>query len=250
MAGDSTLFEAGTLVAFVLIFDTWERLSPGRKVDRRKHLKLDLLALLVVIVAGTFWKSLLLAGYEAADLSRFFTPLAPIHELPSVLKVTIGLVVTDFALFLVHWSMHASDLLWRTHVFHHTIEELYWLSGARTSVTHLFLFALPQVLLAYGVFGLTAGEAAVAFSIGVIINLWVHTNIRVNLGPLSKLIITPDYHRIHHAADSRCNTNYGFILTVWDRLFRRFTDPRRTPDDFPLGLVDPETDTPRLIIGV
>jgi sterol desaturase/sphingolipid hydroxylase (fatty acid hydroxylase superfamily) len=146
--------------------------------------------------------------------------------------------------------MHGSPLLWRTHVFHHSIEDLYWLSGARTSALHLLLFALPQVLLAYYVLGLSAIEASVAFSIGVVVNLWVHTNVRADLGPLGWLLITPDYHRIHHGASQRSARNLGFVFTVWDRVFGTYEDPRRVRETGPLGLAEREASLPRMVIGV
>jgi sterol desaturase/sphingolipid hydroxylase (fatty acid hydroxylase superfamily) len=164
-------------------------------------------------------------------------------------KILLGLLATDLALYWVHRAMHASPTLWRTHVFHHSIEDLYWLSGARTSVTHLLLFAAPQVILAWYVFGLTTGEAAIAFSIGVVVNLWVHTNLRATLGPLDWLVITPAFHRIHHGRDVIPSKNLAFLFTLWDRLFGTYEDPRRAPAEYPLGLARPEDGLTRMVVG-
>lgn len=243
------MLEATTLALVVLAFDIWERLRPGYKVDRRRHLKLDLCALAVVIVFGEVWKRVLTGAFEGVHLAALLPPPGVLASLPSAARVAIGLLVADFCLYWVHRAMHASDILWRTHVFHHSVQDLYWLSGARTSVTHLLLFALPQVLLAGYVFRLTPGEAAVAFSIGVLVNVWVHTNLRVNLGPLEWLIITPDYHRVHHSANELSRTNLGFVLTIWDRLFGTYTDPRRIPRPTALGTADPGEHPGRMIVG-
>jgi sterol desaturase/sphingolipid hydroxylase (fatty acid hydroxylase superfamily) len=243
-------WETVALLAAIAFFDTWERRRPGYAIDRRHHLRLNLVALVVVIVFSEAWKVSILAALRVADFASAVSWLEPVHVLPSVLKILLLLALVDLMLYGVHRAMHASDLLWRTHAFHHTTEHLHWLAGSRTSVTHLFLFAGPQILGVYFLVGATPAEAAVAASLGVLINIWVHTNLRVNLGPLGWLLITPDYHRVHHAADSNSRKNLGFVFTLWDRLFGTFVDPRTMPEGFRLGLSDERTPMLRRIVGI
>lgn len=251
MIDDATIWQAGTLALVVAVFDRVERRRPARAVNRRRTLRLDLLAIGIVIVFGELWKRLLTSGSDASGLTTVGDLLSVVQAMPSVPKVVIGLLLADLCLYWVHRAMHASNLLWRTHVFHHSIEDLYWLSGARTSVTHLFLFAVPQVLLSHVVLALSPIEAAVAFSLGVAVNIWVHVNVAVDLGPLRHFIVTPDYHRVHHARGDLSRKNLGFVLTLWDRLFGTYVDPRSVPRDFPLGLVRPDEEPMgRMIAGV
>lgn len=245
----TTIPELVTLVVCVVVFDQWERRRPSRPLDRRRTLSLDLFALAVVAVFGTLAKQVVQEGYEALGVSRALVGLEAVRHWPSPIKVLLGIVVADFALYWVHRWMHTVPLLWRTHRFHHTIDQLYWLSGARTSVVHLLLFAIPQVLIAHEVLALTPPEAAVAFSIGVVVNLWVHLNIDASFGPLDGILITPAYHRLHHARDILPAMNHGFLLAIWDRLFGTWMDPKAPPANYPLGLAGDEAIDARTVIG-
>jgi sterol desaturase/sphingolipid hydroxylase (fatty acid hydroxylase superfamily) len=247
IADKETLYQALTLVAVVLIFDSLERHRPGHSVNRRKDLGLNFLAILVVIIAGEAWQRLILSAFATARLIR--PGISGLPQIPSAAKIFLGLILADFSLYWVHRGMHWSGLLWRTHVFHHSIEELWWLSGSRTSVTHLFLFAVPQVFIAYVLLHLSPREAGMAFSIGVFVNVWIHTNLTVNIGPLQWLFITPNYHRLHHGRRELPRTNLGFIFTIWDRVFGTYADPRSKGKDFALGFVPTANRLFRMIIG-
>lgn len=240
-----------TFMVAVVVFECWERARPSRRIDRRRHLGLDLLGFAVVVMAGLVWPRLLGALFESLEVRRALVFLTPLKELPSVAKVTIGIVMADFCLYWVHRWMHGPAVLWRAHLFHHSTQQLYWLSGARTSLFHLLLFAIPQIVIARYVLDLSIAEAAVGFSIGVVINLWVHTNVSVNLGPLEWLIVTPDFHRAHHARDISPTRNIGFLLTVWDRLFGTYLDPHQLEREYPLGLTaDQPPVSGRMIAGL
>lgn len=240
-----------TFMVAVVVFECWERARPSRPIDRRRDLGIDVLAFAVVVTAGLVWPGLLRSLYESLELRKALVFLAPLKELPSMAKVAIGIVMADFCLYWVHRWMHGPAFLWRAHLFHHSTEQLYWLSGARTSLFHLLLFAIPQVLIAHYVLELSIAEAAVGFSIGVVINLWVHTNVSVNLGPLEWLLVTPDFHRVHHARDISPTRNIGFLLTVWDRLFGTYLDPHQLEREYPLGLTaDQPPVSGRMIAGL
>ncbi len=166
-----------------------------------------------------------------------------------MIRILPALVIADCCLYWVRRGMHRQRILWLTHAFHHSIDQLRWLSGSRTSVTHLLLYAAPQALFGYYVFQFTPAEAGVAFSMGVVVNIWIHVNISVNLGPLNGLLFTPDYHRIHHGAGGLAGKNLGFILTVWDMIFGTYADSRAIGDAFALSAVSMRKRLVRLIIG-
>ncbi len=242
------LFQTFTLIAVVLFFDFLERLRPGHAVNRQQELPLNVLALAIVVIAGEMWKELLLKGGAAFDLVSMFSS-SRLQGLPGVMKILLALIFADFCLYWIHRGMHWKGLLWRTHIFHHSIEQLWWLSGSRTSVTHLFLFAVPQVFIAYFLLQMSPWEAGAAFSIGVAVNIWIHANIWVNIGPLAWLLITPNYHRVHHGSRALVRRNLGFIFTIWDRMFGTYTDPRSTGKDFALGFIPTRNRLFRMIVG-
>jgi sterol desaturase/sphingolipid hydroxylase (fatty acid hydroxylase superfamily) len=242
------IYEAGTLIVVVLFFDFLERTHPGFAVDRKRDLNLNILALCVTAFAGEIWKPLILSACDALRLDVLLS-VASLSALPGAVKVLLGLMAADFCLYWVHWAMHR-PFLWRTHAFHHSIPEIWWLAGARTSITHLFLFAVPQLLLGYYLLRFTSAEAGAAFSAGVMVNVWIHANIWVDLGRLEWLLITPNFHRIHHGAKGFSRKNLGFILTIWDRMFGTYIDPRVTGKDFPLFAVPPKDNLFRMILGL
>lgn len=246
--GREQLYEAVTFVVIVLILDYWERRRPGFSVDRQRDLHLNILAILIVIVAGEMWKTLLLSGANALHLGNIIS-FTRLHQLPGTVKIISGILLSDFSLYWVHRAMHR-PWLWPTHRFHHSIPEIWWLAGSRTSVTHLLLFAVPQIFLSYFLFALAPWEAGVAFSFGVIVNIWIHTNLWVNPGPLEKILITPNYHRVHHGARGFSAKNLGFVLTIWDRMFGTYIDPECTGKDFGIGAVSTSKRLLRMMVGL
>lgn len=247
MSTTPQLYQTTVLVIVVLIFDTLERRRPRLPIDRHKNLSLNVLALGVVIFGGEAWKRLIQEGLAALSLGSF-SFLDIVHLMPGAAKIVVGLVLADLCLYWVHRAMHRRTL-WFTHKFHHSIDELWWLAGSRTSLSHLFLFAVPQIFLADYVLGLTTWEAGIAFSVGIVVNVWIHTNISVDLGLLEWLFITPDYHRVHHGSRGLSNNNLGFILTIWDRMFGTYIDSR-TVKDFPLGAISTRKGLVRMIAGL
>jgi len=248
MIDPEILYQAITLVAAVGILDAMERRRPRFPVDRKYKLGLNLAALAVVALAGELWKPVIMKAFDAVNLSALLANAA-LRGLPGAAKILLGLAAADFALYWVHRGMHSIHFLWLTHVFHHSIDQLWWLSGARTSVTHLLLFAAPQALIGYYIFGFNAAQAGVAYSAGVVVNIWIHTNISVNLGPLEWLFITPDFHRLHHGAGGYMKKNLAFILTIWDRLFDTYIDPRIVGDNYKLAAIPTEGRLLRMITG-
>jgi sterol desaturase/sphingolipid hydroxylase (fatty acid hydroxylase superfamily) len=169
-----------------------------------------------------------------------------------VVKIGLALVCADFTIYWIHRAQHKSDTLWRTHAWHHSIEQLYWFSGFRTSFLHSFLYNVPQAAVPMLVFQLSPLDTGVAYSIGLFVQFWEHTNVRVSIGPLRYLVITPKYHRIHHSAVEPLGKNLAPIFSLWDLLFGTFLDPNTMPEDFPVGLgqrVEPRK-MPRMVLGV
>ena len=112
------------------------------------------------------------------------------------------------------------------------------MAGSRTSFFHLLLFALPQVFIGYYLLRLTIGEATVVLCISTVVNLWLHINVWVNIGPLDWLLITPNHHRLHHGAKGLMRSNLAFVFTVWDRMFGTYANPRTIGKNIDVFQVD------------
>jgi sterol desaturase/sphingolipid hydroxylase (fatty acid hydroxylase superfamily) len=108
------------------------------------------------------------------------------------------------------------------------------------------------VVIPVTLFKLSPAEAGIGYALGLLIQFWEHTNVKVNVGPLSWVIITPAYHRIHHSATIHRGKNLGTTFSIWDRMFGTYVDPATAPDLFPLGLGEPveAKKIPRMLFGL
>src|SRR5882762_10287385 len=245
-------YEIAAFFGLVLAFEIGERLWPARPLNRWLDLKLDLLSFafaLTVNRVSTHAIRSLVGNVTPASLAR---PVYYLQHLPSVWKILLALVVVDFVIYWIHRAQHTFDPLWRTHAWHHSIEQMYWFSGFRTSFLHSFMYNIPQVVIPVTLFKLSPAEAGIGYSIGLLIQFWEHTNLKVNVGPLAWLIITPAYHRIHHSATVHRGKNLGTTFSLWDRMFGTYVDPASVADSFPLGLGERVRgkEIPRMLLGL
>jgi sterol desaturase/sphingolipid hydroxylase (fatty acid hydroxylase superfamily) len=178
--------------------------------------------------------------------------LEELRALPAWAKIALAFVVVDFILYWIHRAQHRFECGWRTHRWHHSAQELYWFSGFRTSFLHSFFYNIPQTVVPMHLFHLSPLEAGIGYSIGLFVQFWEHTNVNANIGWLKYILITPQYHRLHHAAAIRPSVNLAPTFCVWDRLFGTYMDPDKAPADYPLGLGEPirARDVPRMLVGV
>jgi sterol desaturase/sphingolipid hydroxylase (fatty acid hydroxylase superfamily) len=175
-----------------------------------------------------------------------------LQGLPTGGRIFLAILLVDFIIYWLHRAQHRFDRLRRTHAWHHSIEQLYWFSGFRTSFLHSLLYNIPQAAVPMLVFNLSPYEAGIGYSIGLLIQFWEHTNIDVALGPLKYVIITPAYHRVHPSASALCRKNFGTTFSLWDRMFGTYVNPDTVPATTPLGLGAPvpRKEIPRMLVGV
>ena len=74
----------------------------------------------------------------------------------------------------------------------------------------------------------------------------------LSFGPLNWLLVTPDYHRIHHAATLHRGKNLAGAFRIWDMMFGTYVDPKTMPERYELGLGEniEARQIPRLMAGV
>ncbi len=233
------------------VFEVLERMRPAREIDRWKDLKIDVLSFALAITMNR------ISHYSITGMVRACAPawmlggLQALQGLPGAARIVLAVFVVDFVIYWIHRAQHRFNLMWRTHAWHHSIEQLYWFSGFRTSFLHSFIYNIPQAAVPMLIFNLSPIEAGIGYSLGLLIQFWEHTNLNVNIGPLKYLIITPAYHRVHHST-SHSRTNFGTTFSIWDRIFGTYRDPDSVPADAPLGLGEPldKKQIPRMLAGV
>jgi len=245
-------YEIAAFFGCVLVFDLCERVWPARPVDRLRDLKLDILSFAFALLVNRLCNSIFRGLAAQATPAFLVGPLHQLQSLPSFWKILLALFVVDFVIYWIHRAQHNFDLLWRTHAWHHSIEQMYWFAGFRTSFFHSFIYNIPQVVIPVTLLHLSPAEAGIGYSLGLLIQFWEHTNLDVRVGPLKWLIITPAYHRIHHSATLHRGMNLGTTFSLWDRMFGTYVDPDDVPETFPMGLGEPvETKKlPRMLLGV
>ena len=153
--------------------------------------------------------------------------LLPWLGLQGVAAIVVGVVVFDLLIYLQHVMFHAVPMLWRVHRMHHADTDYDVTTGLRFHPVEIVL-SLPIKLNAIAAFGPPPG-AVLLFE--VILNgmaRFNHANVRLPLGldrVLRLGLVTPDMHRVHHAVHAcEMHTNFGFNLSVWDRLFGTYRD--------------------------
>jgi sterol desaturase/sphingolipid hydroxylase (fatty acid hydroxylase superfamily) len=148
-------------------------------------------------------------------------------SLPAWAGVLLGVMALDLAIYLQHVLFHAVPALWRLHRMHHADQEIDVTTGAR--------FHPIEILLSMGIkLGVVAALGAPAVAVlvfEVLLNatsMFNHSNVRMPTRldrALRWIVVTPDMHRVHHSIVVReTNSNFGFNLPWWDRLFGTYRD--------------------------
>lgn len=130
----------------------------------------------------------------------------------------IGIIGVDFAYYWWHRLSHEVNVLWAAHVVHHQSED-YNLAVALRQAWFTGLTAMP-FYLPLALLGVHVVAFAVAVSVNLLYQFWIHTELVGKLGRIEGWLNTPSAHRVHHAVNRRyLDRNYGGILIVFDRWF-------------------------------
>jgi len=160
--------------------------------------------------------------------------------LPAWAAIPLAFLAMDLAIYLQHVLFHAVPALWRLHRMHHADQDIDVTTGVR--------FHPIEILLSMGIkFGVIVALGAPAIAVlvfEVLLNatsMFNHSNVRMPLwldGILRWIVVTPDMHRVHHSIVVReTNSNFGFNLPWWDRLFGTYrSQPAAGHDAMTVGI--------------
>lgn len=201
-----------------------ERVRPAqrRPLVARGHRQDALYAIADITVVVPLITALTLAFLEIAHRVAPWMVLPRLGIVPHA--ATIALVVAmDGCNWFVHLANHRVRALWRFHELHHSQEDLNALTVFRTHplihVSYLLALVPGMILVANG-----AASTAVLIAYGGVVT-FAHSNTNLGFGVLGRVMVSPNYHRIHHRLDGPQDVNLGFALTVWDQLFHRAVFP-------------------------
>lgn len=223
IADNETFIRLGAFVAIFAAVAAWEVFAPRRTLGGGRMARwpsnLGIVALDTLIVRALF--PLGAIGIALVAEAKGFG-LFNVVALPFWLEVALAFVALDLAIYLQHVLFHAVPALWRLHRMHHADLGFDLTTGARF---HPIEIVLSMLIKATIVPALGAPAVAVlAFEIALSSTaLFNHANACLPV-PLDRalrlFVVTPDMHRIHHSAiPTETNSNFGFNLPWWDRLF-------------------------------
>ena len=218
----SAFFGVFAIIAF------WETRRPRRQLSQPKSVRW--FNNLGIVVINTLVLRLI---FPMAAVGMAFTATANDwgllnnYNIPYFFAVLIGIIALDFVIYLQHVMFHAIPLLWRLHMVHHADLDYDVTTGLRFHPIEIVLSMLIK-LAAIAVLGPPV-LAVLIFEI--LLNataMFNHGNLRLpgRVDRLLRLIlVTPDMHRVHHSDIKReTNSNYGFSLSWWDRIFGTYRD--------------------------
>ena len=163
-----------------------------------------------------------------------------VFALPEWLAVVLAVIIMDFAIYLQHVLVHAVPALWRLHRMHHADLDYDVTTGARFHPIEIVI-SMGLKLMVVSALGAPA-LAVLIFE--VVLNataMFNHGNVRIPLGldrMLRWIVVTPDMHRVHHSViPQETNSNFGFNLPWWDRLFGTYTaQPKGGHEGMTIGI--------------
>lgn len=228
-------------LGLLLIMMIWEYRSPARILQHPRWLRwssnLGIVLLDTAIVR--FLLPVLALGIALWAADHHWGWLNQM-QWNSALEILIAFLLLDLAIYLQHVLVHAVPLFWRFHRLHHTDLDYDATTGLRFHPLEI-LFSMALKMLVIVIVGAPA-EAVILFEIslsaGAVFN---HSNVHLPrwLEPwMRSLIVTPDMHRVHHSAiPAETNSNYGFGLSIWDRLLGTYIkQPKMGHEKMTIGL--------------
>lgn len=166
--------------------------------------------------------------------------LLHVFELPLALSIVVSIIIMDLVIYLQHVMVHAVPALWRLHRVHHADVDYDVTTGARFHPIEIVL----SMLIKFATIVILGPPVVAVVIFEVLLNamaMFNHANIRLPLGLdqfLRWLFVTPDMHRVHHSVEEdETNSNFGFNLSVWDRIFGTYrSQPRFGHEGMTIGI--------------
>ena len=227
------LSTGGSFLFLVLVFVPLERAFPAKAGQRffRPRWLTDLCFFL-----GQY---LLWSGAVLWVLTRFGAGInvivpggfrAAVASQPYWVQAIEVVLLSDLFVYWGHRLQHRIGFLWRFHSIHHSAEHLDWLAAHREhpidTIYTMGLINLPPFLLGFPIETLTL---LIAFR-----GLWaiyIHSNVRLPIGPIRMLIGAPELHHWHHDRDREAG-NYANISPLMDLIFGTYKCPDHEPEAF------------------
>lgn len=190
-----------------------------------------------VFIAGLLIAFGMLIGND--DPKSFLSGWGPLSRQPFWLILLETLVLGDFCSYWVHRGLHRSALLWRIHAIHHSAKTIRWSTIGRVhplnELANYCMGVLPCIAI-----GLPVKAVLTVIPVMMWWAVMVHCDFNTAFAPLSKVFVSPRFHRWHHThSQEGGSSNFGNFLALWDWMFgTHYLPSDRRPEVFGLDVDD------------
>ncbi len=231
----------GLFLGVLLLVGLWEVIAPRRTLTVSKGLRW--FSNLSIVVLNSMMLRLgfpvLATGVAAFGVTHGWG-LFNYVQAPGWLALPVSVIALDFMIWLQHVMVHAVPALWRLHRVHHADPDYDVTTGSRFHPIEIALSMMVKfaTIIVLGVPVLAVVIVEILLNASAMFN---HGNIRVPDRVdrvLRRFVVTPDMHRVHHSIEAdETNTNFGFNLPWWDRLFGTYrAQPRAGHEAMTIGI--------------
>ncbi|KPP97633.1 sterol desaturase family protein [Marinobacter sp. HL-58] len=177
-------------------------------------------------------------------------PASSSSSLHPIAGALIAFLILDLASYWLHRAHHHFRALWRLHRIHHCDLELDFSTTFRHHPGEVIV-SLVVIYIVMATLSLTPLQVIPYVVALKVTQLLAHSNIRLDARAeslINLVFVTPGSHQFHHSRlQPQTDSNFGEVLTIWDRVFGTFTCPRRHPEPDSFGLAEfAEADDQRL----
>jgi sterol desaturase/sphingolipid hydroxylase (fatty acid hydroxylase superfamily) len=248
------VWRIGIFLAVLVGLALLERLAPRRPLvqprGRRWATNLGLVVIDAVVVRALALALPILALAAAVDAGQLGWGLFNRLDWPVWAEFVLAVLVFDLAIWAQHLVTHKVPLFWRFHRVHHADRDFDVTTALRFHPVEIAASAAVKVGLVY----LIGPSVLAVVAFEILLNataMFNHANLRLPLRldrMLRLVLVTPDMHRVHHSTRrEEHDSNFGFALSVWDRIFRTYVpQPKAGHDAMTVGLEWQDDRTMRL----
>jgi sterol desaturase/sphingolipid hydroxylase (fatty acid hydroxylase superfamily) len=238
-SGDIMSWKFTALLCSLFIFGFLEYLYPffhfkQRFADRlQANLSLGVLNSFITSITTTL---LLTWVWHQTQWQGLLHPIQPL-----CLTFALSVLLLDAYMYGWHWFVHSNEWGWRFHQVHHSDWAMNVSTAYRFHTIEVMMSHLPKILL-IGVFGIPPGCVLIYETLYAVQLIFEHSNWELNSKVdrwLSYVIVTPNYHRLHHSKQPEYSgSNYCSFLSIWDLIFQT-RSYLQAPKGIRLGLDKP-----------
>jgi len=224
-----------------IVMALWELFAPRRRLLISKTLRWS--NNLALVVLNSFVLRLLFPA-ATVGMAVFAQEqgwgLFNYYDLPLAVAAVISVIIMDGIIYLQHVMVHAVPALWRIHRVHHADPDFDVTTGSRFHPLEIIL----SMLIKFAVVMVLGPPVVAVIVFEILLNgtaMFNHSNVRLNKTfdkYLRLIVVTPDMHRVHHSVEAdETNSNFGFNLPWWDRLFGTYrAQPRKGHEAMVIGI--------------